>query len=241
MLSSMRTFLLFLALATTGFVYSLSLEALYGSLLGNQNASTFYQNLVRQALRDHGVKNPEALPIKKMNGVAPTVMKLQLYSFTTHGIWLNEELLNRVSPAERIFIMYHEAAHVKNRDHKTILFRLIPSSTLWAAGLALSYYATKTKLAFLGSIAAATALVGVSTYKLLLQPLVQQQEKDADLSALTILYKHGHLTTIDEYLQQLEKYASADHQNDSPWHSSNKEQLHYLQHHYAKLCAETAQ
>src|SRR5262245_34516704 len=75
-------------------------EQLYGLLLGSQNASPAYQDLAREALQAHGIANPHKVPVRKMNNLVQKVFG-PLYSFTAYGIWVNEELLDKVTDSEK--------------------------------------------------------------------------------------------------------------------------------------------
>ncbi len=225
------TYSLFLALS---FSYN-ALDAgqsiaskLYCSVLGNQDASPTYKDLTYQALTNLGVKNPDNVSVKQMNGVGPAFARINLSSFTTFGLWLDEAYLDTCTQEEKLFHIYHEAAHYASNHHQKILAGIAVALPLSIFGLVkLNKYLPEkkiTKVAIYTGIACAT-LTGI--YFGVLPSIVKHQEKQADIRAAKTLISLGKEDVVLNRIQTLKTYKDAN--STDIWWYSNAEQIKYLE------------
>lgn len=224
-------FLLSLFIASSSFVSSSAsfLEHSYCRFLGSTDASAQYQTIIRQALYLLDVPNAQTVAIKKMGNFTPSIFGSSLYSFTACGIWINEQLLNECSPAERTFALYHEAAHYALNHHRHVALRCLPLPFLMAALITLG---TKCSSSLVKQIAASLALGSATAYTFdafVLHPLVMDQEQEADLAAAKILRDHGKGSVVDEYVAELSNlvhHGLGSHSDG--WHATYAQQVKYL-------------
>ncbi|MCL4361776.1 hypothetical protein M1446_05475 [Candidatus Dependentiae bacterium] len=217
----------FLILFSTNIISSQSLiSKFYCQILGNKDASLENKEMVYRALKKLGIKNVEDVSVKQMNGVGPAFARLPLSSFTAFGIWLDEDYLSKCSPIERVFHIYHEAAHYAKKHHQKIL-----------AGAAIMLPAIAIALIKLNQLVADPiykygAMSGVSLSALLgnyfyvLPKINKTHEKEADLLAAKILISSGNEKIVDYYIEELKKY---NPNSENIWWYSIGQQIKYLQ------------
>lgn len=211
------------------------LSLFYASVFGNENASGSYQKMIQHAFEDYGYPFDSSVPIKKMNSLASKLVGAQLYSFTMFGFWLNEELLDDADESIRAWIIYHEVAHYILGHHAkalglaAIMIPLIAMTNSFAQ----YRYGKLPGLAIAGSFA-----YGLHSYAL--KPYIKQQEKEADLAVLRLLWRIDKVhPIISHYLDFLQKNVESNggDQTDG-WHYTLAEQYEYLNGTYLTLMAE---
>lgn len=204
---------------------------LYSTILGSKPVSEPYRTLTYKALADLGINNPEKnVRVCQMNGVGPAFARLELSSFTAFGIWLDEQYLNQCSEAEKMFHIYHEAAHYKLNHHVKVLTRCGLASLGSIAGLvALSVGLKKQPSWIRVSAGITTGLIGLyAGYRYLLPSLVKEQEKEADLLAAKTLCTRGRSDVVTHHIISLGHYPSPTKQ-DLWWYSPAEQQAYLSQ------------
>lgn len=231
--------LLFLSLLSVGFSNSLIgftgekvVERTYCSVFGSENASDYYQEKVKEALTAFGVNDVNHVPIKKMNRTAAFFVGDQLYSFTMFGIWLNEELLDKCEESERVFALYHEAAHYARKHHQKVLLSLLPTALLVEIIPLIRKQMVKSpdKYVQAGSTIGLTLLAALLVDQLLLCPLIKSQEQEADEQAACKLNSLGRTSVVDDCVKQLHELLQDGHSGKTDrWHRNIPEQIAYLE------------
>ncbi len=198
-------------------------SSVYAQLLGKENASVWYQSKTAEALADFGV-DASKVQVKRMNGFAPKLIGEGLYSFSCFDVWYNESLLNACPENERLFAVYHEAAHIALGHHTQDIALL----SAWLAAYPISYWAYSTYddvsylyyvLAVLGTYAASTLFAARS----------RDKEKQADLYAVEKLVQLGKKDIILSHLHVLQHSMNAgDGEVEQTWHYSPSEQYAYI-------------
>ncbi len=124
----------FFIFTIAGFCVESKGVAFYASLFGDQDASPWYQKITKEALEQFEV-NADEICIKRMNGIGPFIVGSGLFSFSMNNIWYDETLLGKLSEKQRLFAVYHEAAHIALRHHPTQLLYLFGTSMVTAIAL----------------------------------------------------------------------------------------------------------
>jgi hypothetical protein len=204
------------------------ISKIYCKMLGNSDVKEEYRKLVYKALEELDVPNHEAIPIKKMNNVGPIIALMPLSSFTAFGIWFDEDYLDSCSPEQKVFQIYHEAAHYAQRHHQKVLAASATLTALAAIGMSflnneLNENNSPHSLAItLGASAATVTLM----YLGILPLMVKHQEKTADLEASKKLISSGNAGVVEAHIQSL-RHSTPSHGNI--WWFSDKEQADYLE------------
>lgn len=209
---------------------------LYCSVLGNEDARTEYRVLVYQALKDLGIEKPSAVSVKQMNGIGPAFARVPLSTFTAFGIWLDEPYLDSCSFAEKIFHLYHEAAHYTLMHHQKILAGVGISLLLVSLGvIELSGILRDVSVLMKNIVAVGTgAFIVAGCYRYILPHFIKRQEKQADILAAQTLIAHGKKDIVIEHIDNLSKMPIIE--EDALWWYSNVEQATYLK---AILCGKS--
>lgn len=200
----------------------------YCALLGNTDIKKEYKDLVHQALREYGVVGAEQVAVKKMNRVGHIIALMPVASFTAFGIWFDEEYLDTCSPEERIFQIYHEAAHYAQQHHQKALMAITVFSGVAAAGLIILNKIVQNDNNFHSRAvtASVTAMTAAIIYLGILPRIIKHQERDADLEACKQLIAAGRTDIVNAYIQTLRSSGSAQ---ESMWWFSELEQADYLE------------
>lgn len=221
---------LFTLLISSNFSFSAPslISRFYCLVLGNKNTKQEYKEKAHKALKDLGVEKPEDVPVKQMNGIGPAFARLQLSSFTAFGLWLDEEYLDQCSEEEKIFHIYHEAAHYASRHHQKIITGsaiILPLLTYGFIKLnnSLDPYGTLTKASIITTTSIATLL---SSYLYFLPQVVKRQEKEADIKASKTLIRLGKQEAVENIIENLKSMPAND---GNIWWYSNQEQIQYLE------------
>jgi len=184
--------------------------------------------MTHQALCDVGVQSFKDVPVKQMNNVGPILALMPLSSFTAFGVWFDEKQLTKYSPSERIFAIYHEAAHYAHQHHQKLL--AIGSAATASAIIILVYLhkkLVKEKIQYAAGITAGTGvLMSLAIYFGLLPRIVREQEKEADITAAKTLVRLGKKDVVDQHIQRLEQDAKSNQSNI--WWYSEQAQQDYL-------------
>lgn len=197
---------------------------LYQSIFGSENVNEYYENIVNEALQDFECAQ-DAFAVKKMNSVAKHLIGAELCSFTLFGIWLNEEILDTCDESLRRWFIYHEVAHVVCRHHA----KALGVSVLLATVIGSSWYCSNRIIKNTLFTAGTSGIISYSLYNFALKPFIKEQEKNADLAAVTILVNAGKQEIVNTYMSYLEKQRDeGDGQASDGWHYTIEEQLHYL-------------
>lgn len=215
---------------------SATIEEVYAKFFGGQDASSWYTVTAQKALRDCGHQQPEEVSVKKMNALGPLCIGNDLYSFSMFNMWFDEELLNQVDELERLFVVYHEAAHVTQKHHQQFLLSLIPVGMLAAlvpfmhnrmfgAQPAIIRYVSYCVWYILGAMA---------VKKWYVQPLIKLQEKYADLEACRTLSAIDRQDVITAHIALLKLMISLGYDQKSDWHYDLPSQVSYLDAHQLK-------
>lgn len=201
---------------------------LYAAVLGNQDVKQEYKELVQQALKDVGVKNPQDVCIKQMNGVGPAFAGFDLSSFTACGIWLDEKYLDTCTHEEKLFHSYHEASHYALSHHQKIIAGGAIALPLTVIGLmkiaSLQPAGSWRKYALATSAALAVA---ITTYCFVLPWIVKRQEQQADQLATKTLLKIGKGHVVDDHVHTLKTYVNQD-RADTWWYSPKQQKEYFL-------------
>lgn len=215
-------FLLLLGFAHTAYSSQSMISKVYCLVLGNHDAHADYKTMVYNALKDMGVDHPESVPVKQMNGIGPAFARIDISSFTAFGIWLDEAYLDTCSEEEKLFHIYHEAAHFVQKHHQKLLAE---------CGISLG---ALTGLMKLGSavvpgyaVLGIGVLVALGGYWYVLPYAVKTREKQADLLAAETLTNLGKENVVAIHIEDLKK---AKHfEEPGLWWYSNKEEVEYLE------------
>lgn len=201
---------------------------IYCKFLGDKEISFGNKIRVMEALSRLGIEHPEKVSIKQMNKTGSLIAQADLSSFTAFGIWFKETYLNTLTEKEKVFQIYHEAAHYAKKHHQKILASSIAffiGSTLGInlinSFFNLDYFIKKA--AVLGIEAAATFLI----YLYLLALVVKEQEKDADILAATTLINSDRKDIVEAHIKRLKEIENYD--KDNTWWYSAKKQVIYLE------------
>ncbi len=214
----------FLLSCIVGFCMETKGAALYASLFGKQDASSWYQAATKKALEQFEV-NSDAIGIKRMNGVGPFVVGSGLFAFSMNNVWYDETLLGKLSEKQRLFAVYHEAAHIALRHHPTQLLYLFGASISTAIAF-LKFPMLKESQGLTKSI---TLLAAIAVSGCGLTKLVKNQERAADLKAAKLLIKLGKDDVVKDHIIWLQDVVNGGHGHDEQvWHYTFDEQLNYL-------------
>lgn len=228
------------AISILAFLYSVNLQSnplhsVYSPFFGSQDASERYQKLVQEAYNDYGQASCCSIPVKKMNSFVSKFIGGELFSFTMFGIWLNEELLDAADESVRTWIIYHEVAHYILGHHAKAIGLVATSIPLFAVT---NVHAQNTYGRLPGSLITGMFAYGLHLYAL--KPYIKNQEKEADLAALRVLWRKNKFNPIiSHYLDFLQKRAESDAGNETDgWHYTVSEQYEYLNGTYLTLMSE---
>jgi Peptidase family M48 len=201
---------------------------LYCSLLGDQDVDVAYKNTVYKALHTFGVYDTEGIPVKRMNAVGPTIAKLPLFSFTAFGIWLNEDFLAPCSENEKIFFLYHEAAHYAYKHHQHVLAVEALYLSL-VMGLVHVLLRNRNRILHHLALGYGTGIASVINYFFILPPFIKSQEKEADIQAVRALMK-DYPYVVNHRIEELKHLVAAGEDvQDGRWWCSHQEQIEYLE------------
>lgn len=206
------------------------MSQLYCWALGNQDVRQEYALLARQALAALGVSNPQEVAIKKMNGLGPVIARVNaLSSFTAYGIWLDEAYLDTCTMEERLFHIYHEAAHYARKHHQKLVIGITLTVPLICA---LSLQLNKRSCidnAFVYTLSAVQSLIMLaSAYAYILPAVVARQEKHADIAAAQALIAEGKSDVVRAYIDLLKSYAYGGAETEL-WWPAVAQQIGYLE------------
>ena len=219
---------LFLLFSSSLFSHQGLISKLYCQALGNEDVQLVYRNETHQALKEMSVPYHVLVPVKKMNRVGPIIACTKLSSFTAFGIWLDETFLDSCSKDERIFHMYHEAAHYALRHHQKILgsgATMLALTGVVLVGLHKYFTYTHTSHNTAKTIGTGAVLPLLSLY--LLPKMVKKQEKNADLLAAKVLIESGRGDIVKKHIEVLKHAKSSE--GAKLWWYSTEEQINYLE------------
>lgn len=204
------------------------IEQLYAHVLGNEDACAEYTWLVQSALTKMGVQNSDKVLVKKMNSVGPTFARINLSSFTAFGIWIDEEYLDICTEPERIFHLYHEAAHYAQKHHQKIVIGSTVSLACVFFALKKLFDLNRNKsVAHIACIAGSGLLAGSALYTYALPMFVKKHEKQADLLAAKILMQTKQQDVLENHIENLRKIEKSE--ESTLWWDSLVEQITYLE------------
>lgn len=198
-----------------------SMQAVYGMLFGGNAVRQEYRLLTHQALADCGVDNPSLVPVRQMNTLGSMITGGGLASFTAAGIWLDQAALDRCSDEERLFQLYHEAAHYWLCHHQKLMAGVVGTSIVSSMLVA----RIDQSMNWLGAL----MLNGVQVAGLIagLVAAVRYQEKQADIKAAQVLIKIGKKEIVEWYIAQLK--AASSESESLLWWASIAERIAYLE------------
>jgi len=207
------------------------LPKIYCSVLGNKDVDPRLMKIVREALKNLSIENPESVAIKQMTPVGPLLAMRNLASFTAApaGIWLDAEYLNNLNEEELEFLMYHEGGHFKLKHHRDTIVVSLLSLIAVVAGLVLfgkNLASIQPSLKWAMLISTGLLLILVF-YWYILPSLVKRQEKQADLLAAQVLIDTGKQQIVDTYIKALQKSKNFD--KSDLWWYSDREIVEYLE------------
>jgi len=200
-------------------------NSLYCAVLGNEDASMKYQEIIREALQDFGVVEFNTVAVKKMSSLPKRLLGNSLISFTMQGIWIDEELLLECPEEEVVFTLYHEAAHYVKRHHAKLLLMVVPASVIfygithWPASLL--ERKLKYKLLKVGLIGLLSGGALMALDRFLMRPLVREFEKDAELEAARLLCRLHKQKIVSAHIDFLKSSLldKSDNNTESWWYS----------------------
>ncbi len=196
--------------ASNGAVGQSYISKIYCAALGNDEIKQEYKDIVIKALKDYGVASPEQVAVKKMNTVGQVIARMPLASFTAFGIWFHEEHLDSCLPEERIFQIYHEAAHYAQQHHQKILISSTAISTIAIAGLIACNRSLQNNNPYSVVITTAVSTITAAAFYLGMLPyIVKHQEKEADLQACKKLVALDRVDIIKARIQNLRRSGSS--------------------------------
>jgi Zn-dependent protease with chaperone function len=195
---------------------------IYCAFLGNDNATSEYQTIAREALQAFGVHDFDQVPIKKMSFLPKKVLGDGVVSFTMQGIWIDEELLTECPFEEVIFTIYHEAAHYALRDHAKELLLLIPASMLFygVPQMTKDVIDPGYRIARFGYISLASLFMIMVLDRVLMRPAVRRIERRAEREAVRILCLMGKECIVHGHLEYLQSLIKQGHQTTGLWRDS---------------------
>lgn len=205
------------------------LSKLYCQFLGSSDVKQEYKELAHKALKDFGISNPETVSVKQMNSVGSLIALMPLSSFTAFGIWLDEKYLDSCSQEEKVFHIYHEAAHYARNHHQKLLGIGVGLSAAVGAGL---LYLNKKlhahNIPYSGALTLGSTIVAAAALYLGIVPtIVKRQEKQADVEAAKKLSSLGNQDIVNAHIAMLRQSPSQD--KSALWWFSENEQAHYLE------------
>ncbi len=193
----------------------------YSSILGNEDVSPDFREILETILQEMGVTHTKDILIKRINKKRPFFSKLS--SFTAHGIWIDEEYLNTCSYEEMTMHLYHEAAHYAKKHHQ--------KQFLWGAGLCAGVIGSIVgihKTFNSSSVDTITTLLALAVAGKGITCVVKSHEKEADLHAATaiLVNKKDGRQLLESYVSILE--ASACYDTPLIWWPTIVQQISYL-------------
>lgn len=206
------------------------MSQLYCWLLGNQDVRQEYALLARQALAALGVNNSQEVAIKKMNGLGPIIARVNaLSSFTAYGIWLDEAYLDTCTMQERLFHIYHEAAHYAHKHHQKMVIGItLTVPLICALSLQLNKLSLIDNAHFYTLSAVQSLIMLASAYAYILPAVVARQEKHADIAAAQALIAEGKTDVVNAYIDLLKSYAYGGSETGA-WWPAVAQQIGYLE------------
>lgn len=203
------------------------MSSMYCWLLGNQDVRQEYAMLTRQALLTLGVHDPHQVSIKQMNDVGPSFVRTHLTSFTAYGIWLDEAHLDTCSPEERLFHIYHEAAHYAHKHHQKLIVGAAVCAPLVCTAMLMftNLMGVDEKQKYL-ILAAQTIIAMAAACSYILPEVVKMQEKEADITGAHALINEDKTNVVLAYINLLKSYVST---HTELWWPTVSEQIAYLE------------
>jgi len=199
-------------------------------LLGTADLDEPYKTEVQDALRNFNVPNIESVSIKKMDKFVPSLIDPAIISYTFFGLWFNQNYLAQLSSSERTWNIYHEAAHyAAHHSAKTVALTTIIGSL---SCMTVSQFNTRLRTnytLFNGTLYLTTWSTALAANFYMLQQLIKDQEKEADLKAARLLLLLDKEDVVTDHLDELRNQIvqGAGDQTDC-WHHSPYEQAEYL-------------
>ncbi len=212
-------------------------ETLYCSVLGKEDASCKYKDIIHEALQAFGIEEFEGVPIKKMGKLPLRLIGNGYISFTMDGIWLNEERLSECPESEVIFILFHETAHYVHRDHGKQIISLIPAAWVfytipnWSIGIV----DVQHLWARLGCAGAAYLATIWLLDHLFMRPIARYLDKNAELAATRVLCSINKAYIVQAHIDYLKLLLESGAGAHAIWSHSLQNRIDYVTAYYNEL------
>lgn len=215
------------------------IENLYCSLLGKDDASCKYKDIIHEALEAFGVEEFENVPVKKMGNLPLRLIGEGYISFTMDGIWLNEERLSECPESEIVFILFHETAHYVHRDHGKQIISLIPAAWIFYTipGCSLGIVDGRTIWAHLGCLGATYLATILVLDHLFMRPIARYLDKNAELAATRVLVSINKGNIVREHIHYLQSLLGKGEGTSAIWSHSLQVRIDYVTAYYNELTA----
>ena len=180
-----------------------SMASIQGFFLGNRDASKEFEVIGSQACHDYGLVGCQ---IKRLE---PRWFSNMIKSVITscpgigNSVWIDHDVYERASAAEKKFCVYHEIGHVKHRDplKNVTVYGLLG---LIIAGTAVKAYSRMPKWLYATVLAGQTALGGILAVR-----FSRQTEKSADLLAAKALRNAHQQDVVEQHVDSLMTHAGS--------------------------------
>jgi len=215
-------------------------EKLYCSLLGKEDASCKYSEIIRQALYAFGVKEFEHVPIKKIGKFPLRLIGDGYVSFAMDGIWLNEARLAEIPEYEIIFILFQETARYVHRDHGKQIISLIPAACFFYAIPSWSalFLDNQNKWMRYGCIGAAAVMTLWLLDQFFMLPIARHLDKSAELAAIKALWSIHKGDIVQAHIDYLKSVLSRVDGVAGNLSHSLQERIAYITAYYKELIAQ---
>lgn len=219
-------------------------EKFYCSLLGKEDASCKYKEIIREALHAFGVKEFEHVPIKKIGKLPLRLIGDGYVSFAMDGIWLNEERLDmlvaEIPESEIIFILFLETARYVHRDHGKQIISLLPAACFFYAIPSWSaiFLDNQNKWVRYCCVGVAAVVTLLLLDHLFMLPLARYLDKNAELAAMKALWSIHKGDIIQAHIDYLKSMVSRIDDVSGTWSHSLQERIAYIAAYYKELGAQ---
>jgi len=216
------------------------IEKFYCSLLGKEDVSCKYKEIIHDALHAFGVKEFEGVPIKKMGTLPLRVIGDEYISFTMDGIWLNEERLAACPESEIVFILFHETAHYVHRDHGKQMIALVPAAWFFylIPSLSAGMVDDQNRLARLGCAGGAYLITIWLLDHLFMRPIARHLDKNAELAATKVLCSINKGEVVQAHIDYLKSLLGKGEGAPAIWSHSLQERINYITAYYDELTSQ---
>lgn len=214
-------------------------EKLYCSLLGKDDASCKYKEIIHEAFKAFGIREFQNVPIKKMGKLPIRLIGDGYISFTMDGIWLNEERLAECPEYEIVFILFQETAHYVHRDHGKQLMSLIPAAWLFYIIPSWSANVVDNQRIWARIGCAGAAYLGTIWLldHLFMRPIARYLDKNAELDATKVLCSIKKEDVVQAHIDYLKTLLAKEDGIHAIWSYSLQERINYVTAYFNELTA----